>query len=142
MPGPLANNKHEVFAQSLAKGETATAAFAAAGYKPHASNPSRLSENERVKARVAELQCKAARLTIETIALTDRDFISRLIREADHYGEGSSHGARVQAVKLIGDHLGLLKQRIEHNAPDRLTLLISEINAQGSAAPIATKRNT
>ena len=132
------NRRHEAFAQALAKGMTADAAYVTAGFKANRGNAARLNANESIKARVAELQAEAAKRTVEAIALTDADFINRLVREADHYGEGASHAARVQAVRLIGDHLGLLKQRIEHSAPDRLTQALIEISREGSAAPIAT----
>lgn len=135
---PLRNPRQEKFAQALAKGMTADAAYGSAGFKPHRSNASRLSAKDSIKARVAELQGHAARMTIEAVALTDADFVNRLLREADHYGEGASHSARVQAIKLIGDHLGLLKQKVEQGTPDRLAQAIAEINARGSAAPIAT----
>jgi hypothetical protein len=141
MAGPLKNTRHEAFAQALAKGSTVDAAYTEAGYKPNRKNASRLKTNEGIQKRVADLQACIAGETIKAAALTDADFIARLIREADHYGEGSSHGARVQAIKLIGDYLGLLKQRIEHGTTDRFILALREISRRGSAAPIATARD-
>lgn len=70
----LSNAKHERFAQGLAKGETADAAYIAAGYKPHTSNPARLSGNERIKARVAELLGRAASKTEITVARVLEEF--------------------------------------------------------------------
>lgn len=52
----LDNARHEAFAQGLAKGMTHEAAFQAAGYKSHRSNAARLSGNDSVRKRVAELQ--------------------------------------------------------------------------------------
>ena len=52
--------RHERFAQALAAGETATAAYKLAGYKPDRRNASRLTTNDDIKARVAELQALAA----------------------------------------------------------------------------------
>lgn len=51
----LSNPKHERFAQELAKGLSASAAYVAAGYAKSDSNASRLSGNEKVRARVQEL---------------------------------------------------------------------------------------
>lgn len=75
----LENPKHERFAQLLAKGMTATEAYAEAGYKPHDSNAARLSGNDRVQARVAELLDRAAQRTEITVA----GITQRLIQIAD-----------------------------------------------------------
>jgi hypothetical protein len=40
--GPLANQRHERFAQALAQGKTATEAYALAGYRANDGNASRL----------------------------------------------------------------------------------------------------
>jgi phage terminase small subunit len=56
----LANNRHEIFAQELAKGKTATEAYALAGYKGDRTAASRLSTNVNIQERVAELQSKGA----------------------------------------------------------------------------------
>lgn len=69
----LKNAKHELFAQALAKGETATDAYVAAGYKSHDGNAARMSGNERIRARVAEIQERAAIRTEITVAnITER----------------------------------------------------------------------
>lgn len=67
----LPNPRHESFAHALAKGKTADEAYAQAGYKPHRGNASRMSANESVRARVAELQQKGAKkaeITVESLA--------------------------------------------------------------------------
>lgn len=56
----LKNARHEAFAQALAKGKTATEAYADAGYKPNRSHASRLVANGNITARVAEIQHKGA----------------------------------------------------------------------------------
>lgn len=60
MIGPLTNARHERFAQELAKGESQSAAYVVAGYKPDDGAASRLSGNVKVRARVTELQARAA----------------------------------------------------------------------------------
>ena len=70
------NAKQERFAQSLARGMNASAAYKAAGYaatKDGAirANASRLLTNANVKSLITDLQCKAADnslVTIESIA--------------------------------------------------------------------------
>src|SRR3954447_11576686 len=64
----LSNPKWERFAQARAGGETATAAYVSAGYRPNDSNAARLNGNERVRARIAELQEDKARRMAEIIS--------------------------------------------------------------------------
>ena len=64
----LPDPKHEAFAQALSRGTTADKAYAAAGYKPHRGNASRLSANESVVSRVRELQEKSAQKAVDTSA--------------------------------------------------------------------------
>lgn len=64
----LPNAKHELFAQGLAQGLSASASYQAAGYSKNDGNAVRLKGNEKVRARVAELQSKSessALLTLE-----------------------------------------------------------------------------
>lgn len=56
----LTNPKHERFAQALAKGKSQAEAYAEAGYAPSEPNASRLTRNDKVQARVAELQDRGA----------------------------------------------------------------------------------
>jgi phage terminase small subunit len=58
--GPLANQRHERFAQALAQGKTATEAYVVAGYKANDGNASRMKGNERISARVQEIVGRAA----------------------------------------------------------------------------------
>ncbi|WFU89476.1 hypothetical protein QA644_10760 [Rhizobium sp. CC1099] len=56
----LKNARHEKFAQALAKGKSATDAYAEAGFKPHDGNAARLRGNERISARVDEIKSRVA----------------------------------------------------------------------------------
>jgi len=53
--GMLKNIKHEKFAQAVARGQPAEAAYKEAGYKPNRHNASRLNAKDHIIARVAEL---------------------------------------------------------------------------------------
>lgn len=64
----LSNPKHELFAQELAKGKSATDAYVEAGYAPNQPNASRLISNDMVQARLAELQNRVAIRTEVTAA--------------------------------------------------------------------------
>lgn len=79
MTGPLKNTRHERFAQELAKGQSADAAYVEAGYQPSRKNAHRLTTKEDVKARVAEIQAGAAKRTEITVA----GITERLVRIAD-----------------------------------------------------------
>lgn len=66
----LANPKHELFAQELAQGKTATEAYTLAGYKGDRTAASRLSTNVNIQERVAEIQAKGAEraeITVEKV---------------------------------------------------------------------------
>lgn len=66
----LKNSRYERFAQAIAQGESASAAYVAAGYPAHASNASRLSRNEQVRSRIDELLsdgAKRAGVTVQRI---------------------------------------------------------------------------
>lgn len=56
----LDNPKHERFAQELAKGRTEGEAYVLAGYASDRGNASRLTANDSVQARVAEIVERAA----------------------------------------------------------------------------------
>lgn len=56
----LKNARHEKFAQSLAKGKSATDAYTGAGYKGDRTAASRLSSNVNIVQRVAEITSRVA----------------------------------------------------------------------------------
>jgi hypothetical protein len=56
----LENERHELFAQQLAQGKSASEAYVLAGFKPSRKNASRLRAKEDINARVRELQEVAA----------------------------------------------------------------------------------
>jgi phage terminase small subunit len=57
---PLSNARHERFCVALSEGHSIAESYALAGYSKNTGNASRLNGNERVRARVAELQAEAA----------------------------------------------------------------------------------
>lgn len=68
--GPLANTRHERFAQELAKGKSASEAYVIAGYKANDGNAVRLKGNERILRRVEEIvaaAAKAAEVTVQRV---------------------------------------------------------------------------
>ena len=63
----LPNPRHERFAQALAKGKPACAAYEEAGYRRNDGNAVRLKGNEKIKTRVSELQGQGAERAIVTL---------------------------------------------------------------------------
>lgn len=63
----LSNNRHEAFAQHLATGMSATEAYEKAGYTPSQPNSARLTSNDMVQSRVAELQNRGAERVVVTL---------------------------------------------------------------------------
>lgn len=101
----LTNAKHERFAQELAKGRTQAEAYEAAGYAPSEPNASRLTSNDKVAKRVAEIQERAAvRAEITIAGLTES--LMRLASKAealqDASGFQASRASLMDAAKLNG----------------------------------------
>jgi phage terminase small subunit len=65
--GVLSNPKHEAFAQALARGMTADAAYAEAGYKPNRGNATTLKANQSILSRVEEIMEAAAQRSAKTL---------------------------------------------------------------------------
>lgn len=113
----LPNQKHELFAQALAKGKTQEEAYVEAGYKPDRGAASRLSAKVNISARVAELQERAATRTELTVA----DLTRRLLAIAAK-GETATdapllsvaRASLMDAAKLNG----LIVDRKELSGPD------------------------
>lgn len=105
----------------------ATAAYKDAGYKATGraaeNNASRLLGNAGVKAAIAEAQAARAKRT----QITQDLVLEGLHAEATDRGEDASHAARVQAWKLLGQHLGLFRERVEHTGADGGPIRIREI---------------
>jgi phage terminase small subunit len=65
--GVLSNPKHEKFAQGMALGLSASAAYVEAGFKKNDGNASRLKGNEKVIARVKQLSEEGAKRAAKTL---------------------------------------------------------------------------
>lgn len=105
----LENQRHELFAQEVAKGKSATEAYKTAGYRPSRKNASRLRTKEDVAARVMELQAVAARSTAITIKS-----ICRELDEANAVArERGQAAAMVSASALRAKLAGLMVEKVE-----------------------------
>src|SRR5262245_27818638 len=111
--GPLRNPRHEKFCQALFEGKPANAAYAEAGYSPHDGNCIRLRGNERVQARLGELQAAAQRDS----AVTVKSLLGELEdarQKATTLGQLSAVVRSVEAKARIS---GLLVERVEVKTP-------------------------
>lgn len=110
----LANPKHERFAQELAKGKSQADAYAEAGYKPSEPNASRLTRNDKVAARVAELQERGAIRAEVTVAT----IIAELEEAREVAKQGLQPGPMVAASMGKAKVAGLLIERTELTGKD------------------------
>src|SRR5690348_11697616 len=110
MPGPLKNARHERFAQELAKGSAADAAYVAAGFKANRGNAVRLKANENVADRVAELKGRAAAKVEVTVA----DIVAQLDEDRAFAKENNHSSAAITATLGKAKLLGLMPERHEH----------------------------
>lgn len=104
----LSNQKHEAYAQALAKGKSATEAMREAGYSDP-RNSSRLTKNDEISARVAELQGMAADRVV-----VDREWVLAKLIENAKDTQKSNPAASNKALELIGKELGMFVERSEN----------------------------
>ena len=125
----LKNQKHELFAQSLAAGASARKAYCDAGYEDSRKNAWRLKTNKDVIERVQEIQCNAARSTEVSI--------QSIFRELDDAMEVAK--ARGQAQAMVS--ASSLKAKLTGLAVDRQEIRVSDgdINQDMSVAEILQK---
>lgn len=102
----LKNAKHELFAQLVSKGETATDAYIKAGYKANDGNAATLKGNQRIADRIAEILAKAAtRVEITVAGITER-----LMKLADVAEEtGITRDEETGVTKSSSRHLGVAR---------------------------------
>lgn len=109
----LKNARHEKFAQALAKGMTATDAYAEAGYKGDRTAASRLSTNVNVGHRVAEIKNRVA----EKAEWTAADRLCALKTIFDSHAEKDARvaiSAIAEANKMQGSYA---PTQLRHGGP-------------------------
>lgn len=104
-------DKQARFVQEYLKDCNGTQAAIRAGYseKTAQEQSSRLLSNVMVAAAI-----KAGQTAVSEKALITAEMVVNGLKgEAEYYGEGSSHGARVSAWEKLGKHLGMFVERHE-----------------------------
>ncbi|RIJ65170.1 hypothetical protein D1604_12695 [Brevundimonas sp. LPMIX5] len=132
----LSNPRHERFAQALAKGMTQAEAYADAGYKPSEPNASRLTSNDKVQERVAELQERAAVRTEITVAsITER--LLAIATKAEKSGDApmlqAARASLMGAAKLNG--LVVEKGEHQHKHVGLSVTYVTPAETQAPASP-------
>jgi phage terminase small subunit len=65
---PLTNHRHELFAQGLAQGRSASEAYRNAGYRPNDGNACTLKGHQKISKRVEEIVQEDAAIHREGVA--------------------------------------------------------------------------
>jgi phage terminase small subunit len=110
----LRNPRHERFAQELATGKTADAAYVLAGYKENRSNAARLNASQNIQKRVAEIQAVGAELaaiTVETLIAEAEAARSKAM------GEKGGANAAVAAITAKAKLAGLWRDKAAQTDP-------------------------
>jgi phage terminase small subunit len=110
----LRNSRHERFAQELAAGNTADAAYVLAGYRENRSNAARLSANRDIQKRVVEIQsvgAERAAVTVETLIAEAEEARSKAM------GEKSGASAAVAAITAKAKLAGLWREKVAQTDP-------------------------
>lgn len=129
----LENQRHERFAQELAKGRTADEAYVTAGYKQNRGNASTLKQDQSILDRVSELltereaihaqatadAIKSTALTKEWVIETLKENVARAMQatsvksdDGENIGEYQYQGSVAnRALELLGKELGMFVDR-------------------------------
>jgi len=120
----LKNPRHEAFAQALARGMSASAAYVEAGYKANRHNAAALAREKHIRTRVAELQEEQLAIhqqaTAEAVA-NAKVTIESLIAEAEAarakaMSEKGGSAAAVSALTAKAKLAGMWREKLDqHN---------------------------
>src|SRR3954447_17272539 len=106
----LENSRHELFAQALAAGNTATVSYELAGYRPNDGNAVRMKGNESIIERISELRQRSAAKAETTLQglLEDAAALQRNAAVANQFS------AAIGALRLRAELSGNYARRKEH----------------------------
>jgi phage terminase small subunit len=110
----LRNPRHERFAQELAAGKTADAAYVLAGYQENRSNAARLNASRDIQERVAEIQsvgAERAAVTVETLIAEAEQARSKAM------GDKGGAAAAVAAITVKAKLAGLWRDKVAVTDP-------------------------
>lgn len=115
----LKNQKHELFAQAIARGETGRQAYYSAGFtaSPGAADvgASRLLKTDKVAARVLELRSRQG--TAEKTILTKAWVIEQTIELQRKAVTAGAYGPAAKCMELLAREVNAFIQKSEVGAP-------------------------
>jgi hypothetical protein len=120
----LKNSRHESFAQALARGVSASAAYVEAGYKANRHNAAALAREQHIGTRVAELQEEQLAIHQQATAAAAANkqvTIESLIAEAEAarakaMSEKGGAAAAVSALTAKAKLAGMWREKVDqHN---------------------------
>jgi hypothetical protein len=145
----LKNPRHEAFAQSLARGMSASAAYVEAGYKANRHNAASLAREKHIRTRVAELQEEQLAIHQQATAAAAANkqvTIESLIAEAEAarakaMSEKGGAAAAVSALTAKAKLAGMWREKLDqHNTGspvyERIERVIVERAPQSTPASI------
>lgn len=109
---PLENQRHELFAQYIAKGHSAIDAYTRAGYLPHRSSASQLLANPNIKERVDELMIAGAEKSEISVARVLEELAKIAFTDLSEFGEWNGNRIVLKDSKTL---------------PKELTAVVSEV---------------
>jgi phage terminase small subunit len=117
MPGPLKNARHERFAVAMATGMPASQAYVEAGFKYNEGNAIRLKGNEKVAARIAELEAKRTEKVISATAIDAAWVLNKAVELHSKALETNQLSVAKGTVELIGKHVDVqaFREQVEHS---------------------------
>jgi len=119
----LSNQRHELFAQVLAAGCSATEAYVKAGYRLNKGNAGRLKANERIRERVGELQARNVQAQEAAVGVTIERLRTQFAEAYEMAKELSQPTAMVAATTAQAKLAGLWIERSEQTRkqPDEMS---------------------
>jgi hypothetical protein len=118
----LSNQRHELFAQVLAAGCSATEAYVKAGYRLNKGNAGRLKANERIRERVGELQARNVQAQEAAVGVTIEQLRTQFAEAYEMAKELSQPTAMVAATTAQAKLAGLWIERSEtRKQPDQMS---------------------
>lgn len=136
----LENARHELFAQSLAKGSRQVAALADSGLSySEANTPSaaaRLARRPDVKQRVAELLTDASMIT----KLDKAYIMSELQKTYDRATASEDYSACNKSLELLGKELGMFVDRHEIDVQLKRKVIVERLTEEQAAQMTALVR--
>lgn len=115
----LKNQRHELFAQHWAEGKTELEAHTLAGYKPDAANANRLTKNDKIIARVEEIQDERRKASNVTVAAMTARFNDAIVKA----GKDGSHPAVMAGLNNLAKLHGLIvdKSHVEVSELEKMS---------------------